>query len=84
MALLLQTTEWDRIVAGEFGLILLIVSLVFFGLWVWSIVWAYRDAEKHGKSGVLVALLVAFLSWPLGLLAWVIFRPDAPHEPAQR
>ena len=64
--------------------VLIVLALIVFGLWVWSIVWAYRDAERRGKSGLLVALLVAFLSWPLGLLAWVIFRPEAPQGPARR
>ncbi|MFC2157913.1 hypothetical protein ACFLT9_08765 [Acidobacteriota bacterium] len=51
-------------------------ALVFLGLWVWSIVWAYRDAEARGKSGVLVALMVALVSWPTSLLIWIVFRPD--------
>ena len=55
---------------------LLAVFAVFVVLWLWSVVWAYGDAKSRGKSGVLVALLVALLSWPLGLLAWIVFRPD--------
>lgn len=46
------------------------------GLYVWSIVWAYGDAVARGKSGLLVALLVALLSWPGGWLAWLVFRPS--------
>jgi hypothetical protein len=46
------------------------------GVYVASIVWAARDAEDRGKSGCLVALLVALLSWPLGLVAWLVFRPE--------
>jgi hypothetical protein len=52
-----------------FGLAYLIVA-------VWSVVWAYGDAEGRGKSGCLVGLLVIFLAWPIGLLVWVIFRPE--------
>lgn len=49
--------------------------------WLASIVWAFRDARRRGKSGVLVALLVALLSWPLGLIAWLVFRPgDRTHR----
>jgi hypothetical protein len=44
-------------------------------LYVWSIIWSYRDAERRGKPGWLVALLVALLSWPLSLIIWVLFRP---------
>jgi hypothetical protein len=59
-----------------FGIVGLLLALVLLALYIWSIVWAYNDAERRGKSGVLVALLVALLSWPLGLLLWVLFRPN--------
>jgi hypothetical protein len=54
--------------------LLVVVGLV--GLYVGSIVWAYGDAVNRGKPGFLVALLVAFLSWPMGWLAWLVFRPE--------
>ena len=54
---------------------------VLFGLYIWSIVWAYGDAQSRGKSGCLVALLVIFLSWPIGLIAWLVFRPDDRRHP---
>ena len=55
------------------GLLVLVGLLL---LYVWSIGWAYGDAESRGKSGCLVALVVMFLSWPLGLLIWLVFRPE--------
>lgn len=58
---------------GLFSLLLGVVGLV---LYIWSIIWAYRDAESRGKSGILVALLVALLSWPLSLVLWLIVRPQ--------
>lgn len=45
-------------------------------LYVWSIAWAYKDAEHRGESGFLVALLVLLATWPIGLIVWLIFRPD--------
>ena len=57
---------------GPVGLLLI---LAVAGLYVASIVWAYRDVEQRGKSGLLVALLVALATWPLGLLVWVLVRP---------
>lgn len=51
---------------------LVLGSLVFYVL---SIVWAYWDAEAREKSGPLVALLVALVAWPLGLLIWLLARP---------
>ena len=52
------------------------VCLLLFALYVFTIFWAWGDANSRGKPGCLVALLVAFLSWPLGLVLWVIFRPN--------
>jgi len=59
-------------------LVLLVVPLVLtiLGLLIWSLVWAYGDAEKHGKSGALVVLMVLFMNWPFSLLIWLVFRPD--------
>jgi hypothetical protein len=41
-----------------------------------SLVWVYRDAEKRDKSGILVAMLVLLLNWPVSLLLWLVFRPE--------
>lgn len=61
---------------GETGnAVLLVISFLFLGLILWSTIWAYNNAKVRGKSGCLVALLV-FLFWPMGLLAWLIFRPN--------
>ena len=45
-------------------------------VWVATLVWVYRDAEKLGKPGILVALLIGFIAWPVGLLVWLILRAD--------
>jgi len=34
------------------------------------------DARKRGKPAILVVLL-AFASFPFGLLLWLVFRPDS-------
>jgi len=52
-------------------LFFLVTTVIFVG----SLIWAYADAERRNKSGCLVALLVFFF-WPIGLLIWLIFRPD--------
>ena len=54
----------------------MVFALGFFALYIYSAVWAYGDAEARGKPGCLVALLVLLFSWPLGLLMWVVFRPE--------
>ncbi len=52
------------------------LALLILGLLIWSLIWVYGDAEKRGKSGCLVALLVFLLEWPISLLVWLVFRPD--------
>jgi hypothetical protein len=37
------------------------------------------DAKRRGKSPFLVALLVIFF-FPLGMLAWLIFRPELKDQ----
>lgn len=65
------------------GIIGMIIGLVILIIYIWSIVWAYRDAERRGKPGWLVAIVVAFLAWPLGLLVWLLVRPSdrTPYRP---
>lgn len=50
--------------------------LLILGLLIWSLIWVYGDAERRGKSGWLVVLLVLFLDWPISLLVWLVFRPE--------
>jgi len=58
--------------------------LVMLGLFIWSLIWVYGDAEKRGKSGWLVVLMVFFANWPVSLLIWLVFRPEmvAEEKPA--
>ncbi|MDX6766512.1 MAG: hypothetical protein SFU85_06955 [Candidatus Methylacidiphilales bacterium] len=48
---------------------------IFIAIYFYSIASSYVDAKQRGKPGWLVALFVAFISWPIGWIAWVIFRP---------
>ncbi|MFU8771150.1 MAG: hypothetical protein ACNA8H_01885 [Anaerolineales bacterium] len=56
--------------------VLLLVSLPII-----SAFWAMGDAERRGKSGCLVALLVLLLAWPAGLIVWLVFRPPEWRPP---
>lgn len=67
----------DRAIAFLLGLLVIAAVIVAY---VWTISWAYRDAKARGKSGFLVALLVALLHpWPLGLIIWYVLRPSYPY-----
>jgi hypothetical protein len=58
--------EW----LGTLGIVLIACICVFTLLWAWT------DAENRGENGCAVlALLVSFFLWPIGLLLWLIFRP---------
>jgi hypothetical protein len=52
------------------------IWLCFLVTWIASAAWSYHDAKKRRKPAVYVVLLVLFGAWPLGLLAWLIFRPE--------
>ena len=58
------------------GILGLILGLIGFIVYIWSIFWAYKDAERRRRSGILIALLVAFVAWPLGLIIWLLIRPS--------
>ena len=45
-------------------------------LYVASLVWVYRDAERRGTAGALVVIMVAVIAWPLGLIVWWLIRPE--------
>jgi len=46
------------------------------------VLWTATDAIKRGKSPLLVCLLVV-LSFPFGLLLWLVFRPET-ETPTKR
>lgn len=54
--------------------------LVILGLLIWSLIWVYKDAEKRGKPGWIVLLMVLLLNWPISLLVWIVFRPEPKQE----
>lgn len=53
----------------------MILPLALFILWIFVIVWVYRDAEGRGMNGVLWALLV-FIGHILALIIYLIVRTD--------
>lgn len=56
-------------------LLLAALPALVYGL---SLVWVFFDARRRGRSGVLVALLVAVVLWPVGLIVWLFVRPPPP------
>ncbi|MCC6152518.1 MAG: hypothetical protein IT367_02100 [Candidatus Hydrogenedentes bacterium] len=60
-------------IVGTLGLLF---SLLVFVIYIGSVIWAFADARSRGKSGILVALLVLILVWPVGLIIWLLIRPS--------
>lgn len=55
-------------------------SLALLILWIFVIIWVYRDAERRGMNGILWALLV-FIGNLIGLLIYLIVRSgNLPRE----
>lgn len=60
----------------------LISLIVFLAILGWIIRVCALDACRRGKSPFLVTLLV-LVSFPLGLLLWLLFRPEPLHGGGQ-
>jgi len=52
-----------------------LIVVVFLGILWWTLRACAIDARRRGRSPLLVILLV-FVSFPLGLLLWLLFRPE--------
>ena len=51
------------------------LSFALLIIWIFVIVWVYRDAERRGMNGILWGLLV-FIGNIIGLLIYLILRSD--------
>lgn len=63
----------EVLVPSLFGFILLIGFAAILGF-------CWKDANRRGKSPLLVCLLVLF-SFPVGLIVWLLFRPEPVPPP---
>ena len=60
---------------SSFGLIEIVLFLVVGPvLYIGSLIWTYRDAQRRNVSPVLPVVLVAVAAWPLGLIIWLFIR----------
>ena len=60
---------------GPSEIVFMVLPLLLVIMWIWAIVWVYRDAEKRGMSGALWALLV-FVGSIIGLIIYLIIRNE--------
>ena len=59
-----------------------VLSFLLLIIWIFVIVWVYRDAERRGMNGILWALLV-FIGNIIGLLIYLIVRSDQLPPPKE-
>lgn len=62
--------DYSGVCCGAYCLLYIVILIV----WIFVIVWVYKDAEKRGKSGILWAIIVFFLGI-IGLIIWLVVRP---------
>jgi methionine-rich copper-binding protein CopC len=53
---------------------ILIIFIISFVVWIYILIWVFRDANKRGKSGTFWGLLTFFLGI-LGLIIYLLARP---------
>lgn len=63
-------SEYSNICCGAYCILYIVILIV----WIFVVVWVYKDAEKRGKSGILWAIIVFFLGI-IGLIIWLVVRP---------
>ena len=61
--------------------LLIIIAAILLPAFIASIVWVWRDAERRGQPGFIVAVLVTFLFWPFSLIVWLLARPQVGATP---
>jgi hypothetical protein len=59
---------------------MLLLPLALLALWIYVIVWVYRDAERRGMNGLLWALLV-LVGNIVGLIIYLIIRSETLGRP---
>ncbi len=50
-------------------------GLLFFFIWIASLVWVYQDARQRDKTAVLWLLIVSF-TWPFGVVVYYLLRDE--------
>jgi len=73
-----SSNPWDFF--GLFGsATCCIVYGVFFLIWIYVLVWVYKDAKRRGKSGAVWVLITLILGI-IGLIIWLIVRPPIQQQ----
>jgi hypothetical protein len=71
---------WRITDIGLVGIPMTVLPLALIALWIYVIVWVFRDAERRGMNGLLWALLV-LIGNIVGLIIYLIVRSETPGKP---
>ena len=59
-----------------------LVIVAWAAMLILSLMWVARDARKRKKGFAVV--LMCFLTFPFGILIWLLLRPGPPSEDVLR
>jgi hypothetical protein len=59
------------------GIWLLVGGIVV--AYIWSLWWLYCDARTRNNTGCMMVALIGLFAWPLGLIIWLLGRPERPR-----
>lgn len=71
--------DWEWWGFAGLGIFFCFIPLAIFIIGIAIAVWVYRDAERRGESGALW-LIINILAPIIGLIIWLIVRPDAGEK----
>jgi hypothetical protein len=56
-----------------------LIGILLTILHIYCVIWAYSDAERRGKPGLLVALIVLVAPF-FGIILWLLIRPEGRYR----
>jgi len=68
---------------GMSEIILFLYLIIIAGIWLLILIWVYRDAVKrypYGSMKPLLWLLVVFFTHFVGLILYILLRPEKIEE----
>lgn len=74
------TCEVGGISFGGPTIIVIPVGIAAIVCLVISVAWAFKDARRRGKNGILASLFIVSAGWPASLFWWQWIRPPIKDE----
>ncbi len=52
-------------------------------LFIGTLIWVFRDAERRGRGGCIALLFLFSAGWPFSILWWLWLRPPLLQRPTR-